>query len=677
MNAQSNGEYTPLPQCHVDTGMGFERIAGILATTKNFKDFSNPPSNYNSDLFLPIFKKIETMSGYQYNFTIPANKNLKDNTELIDCAFRVISDHIRTLCFSIADGILPGNEGRNYVLRRILRRAILYGKKLNLQEGFFSELSEIVVDQFKLIYPEIEIQKNTIKKVISTEEFTFHKTLERGLQLFEKMSAKGSISGKEAFNLYDTYGFPFDLTELLANEKNISINDKDFYIEMEEQRKRARKAHTKDEINTIEAINYPETIFEGFNIGESPFSAKLLGVENIGKNNYAVILDQTIFFGEMGGQKGDIGNLITPTGSSYPIVNTKINNGVILHIIKTEKFDLDVGAEIELLIDFKHRKSIERHHSATHLLQWALIKVLGKHIKQSGSQVSQNKLRFDFSHFESISQNNINEIEHLVNSVILENVEVKSSIIKYKDKPEDVIAVFGEKYGSKVRLVDIGGFSKELCGGTHVKSVGEIGSIRITSESAISSGTRRIEAMCGEASISLSNEQKNLILDLSKMLKCKNEELKNRFEKLILEKEDLEKKVKIYEDKIFTDISLKLIKNACTIDNGLNTSFIHGPVEVSDAEALRLLANKILSKINNCIVLISTTSKENSKIAICSAVSEDLIKVGFNAGFIIKDVCSKLGGKGGGKENFAMGSVDKNQQLIKLLKNYKPETKKV
>ena len=452
LNAAVDGTYQALPARHVDTGMGFERIAGIMATTQQFTDFSNPPSNYNSDLFKAIFEAIESMCSHKYGYTMPESRTFKNETESNDCAFRVIADHIRTLSFSIADGIIPSNEGRNYVLRRILRRAILFGRKLNLPSGFFTELSKTLIKQMGTAYPELVDQKTTIEKVIANEESAFNKTLERGLQLFDKMSAKGSITGEEAFSLYDTYGFPFDLTALIAEERKLSIDKSGFDSCMNQQKERARSSQKKEVVLTAEDSNLTKTDFKGFDLNSEVFSAEIISIESVDENTSAIILDQTIFYSEMGGQIGDTGTLSTNDGTAYSVIDTQVKNDIYLHLLETQE---TLKGTVSLNINLERRQAIQRHHSAIHLLNWALRSTLGTHIQQAGSSVTENRLRFDFPHFEAIDSKTLQAIEQLINEKVMKNSFVETYEVAYKDKPEDVVAVCGEKYGDHDRVVDI------------------------------------------------------------------------------------------------------------------------------------------------------------------------------------------------------------------------------
>ena len=667
LNASADGTYQALPARHVDTGMGFERIAGIMATTQQFTDFSNPPSNYNSDLFKAIFEAIESMCSHKYGYTMPESRTFKNETESNDCAFRVIADHIRTLSFSIADGIIPSNEGRNYVLRRILRRAILFGRKLNLPSGFFTELSKTLIKQMGTAYPELVDQKTTIEKVIANEESAFNKTLERGLQLFDKMSAKGSITGEEAFSLCDTYGFPFDLTALIAEERKLSIDKSGFDSCMNQQKERARSSQKKEVVLTAEDSNLTKTDFKGFDLNSEVFSAEIISIESVDENTSSIILDQTILYGEMGGQIGDTGTLTTNEGTAYSVIDTQVKNGIYLHLVETQE---TLKGTVSLNINLERRQAIQRHHSATHLLNWALRSTLGTHIQQAGSSVTENRLRFDFSHFEAIDSKTLQAIEQSINEKVMKNSFVETYEVAFKDKPDDVVAVFGEKYGDQVRVVDIGGFSKELCGGTHVQATGEIGLVKIISESGIAAGTRRIEAICGETAYTLAEERFTQVDALANKFNCNSKELANRVDALIDSKKQLEKELKRFHQKALSEQVDKLAESVEII--GKKVSYLHSCVIVSNSNDLRNLGNQILSKLDLGLVVLA--SNTNGKTQICAALSQEAVAQGYNAGSIVKEICETLGGRGGGKADFAMGGAPENKSLAKIIKNYTPKT---
>ena len=516
-------------------------------------------------------------------------------------------------------------------------------------------------------YPELVDQKTTIEKVIANEESAFNKTLERGLQLFDKMSAKGSITDEEAFSLYDTYGFPFDLTALIAEERKLSIDKSGFDSCMNQQKERARSSQKKEVVLTAEDSNLTKTDFKGFDLNSEVFSAEIISIESVDENTSAIILDQTIFYGEMGGQIGDTGTLTTNDGTAYSVIDTQVKNGIYLHLVETQE---TLKGTVSLNINLERRQAIQRHHSATHLLNWALRSTLGTHIQQAGSNVTENRLRFDFSHFEAIDSKTLQAIEQSINVKVMKNSFVETYEVAYKDKPEDVVAVFGEKYGDQVRVVDIGGFSKELCGGTHVQATGEIGLVKIISESGIAAGTRRIEAICGETAYTLAEERFTQVDALANKFNCNSEELANRVDALIDSKKQLEKELKRFHQKALSEQVDKLAESVEII--GDKVSYLHSCVIVSDSNDLRNLGNQILSKLDSGLVVLA--SNTNGKTQICAALSQEAVAQGYNAGSIVKEICETLGGRGGGKANFAMGGAPENKSLAKVIKNYTPKT---
>jgi len=498
-NANADCTFSPLAAKHVDTGMGFERVAGIHATTKGFKDFSADPSNYEADVFAPLFARIAALSGKTYTRTVPTKREGLSEQEQTDVAFRVLADHARTISCAIADGILPGNDGRNYVIRRILRRGILYGKKLGLQTGFFEQLVAPVVESLGKVFPELVHQQDIICRVIRSEEESFGRTLDRGLQIFTKAAAAEKISGASAFELYDTYGFPLDMTQLLATERGLTVDTAEFERLMTQQRDRARAAQKKEIVVAAkegETSDLIPTKFTGY--AETQGSGRIVDVIKTEKDTF-LVFDQTPFYAEMGGQTGDTGTALID-GHTFEIVDcVKDKAGRHLHKLapNSDRPAPVSGATATLAVDAVRRRAINRHHSAAHLIHWALRKVLGTHVRQAGTSKTAERMRFDFSHFEAATPEQLREIEHLINDKVIENARVESYETEFDKKPADTLAFFGDKYGRIVRLVDIGGYSRELCGGTHVATTGEIGVIKIVAEMAIAAGTRRIEAVAG------------------------------------------------------------------------------------------------------------------------------------------------------------------------------------
>lgn len=667
-NAEPDGSFVPLKTKNIDTGMGLERIAGIFARTRNFTDFNELPSNYDSDLFTDIFSHISSMSDKKYLGTLPRNRKNMSSQELTDCAFRVLADHVRTLVFAISDGIIPGNEGRNYVLRRILRRAVMYGKRLGLKRGFFARLADPVIRKMSPVFPELAEQRDAIIKTMEREENSFAKTIDKGLQLFDCLAAtEGRISGEQAFVLYNTHGFPIDLTELMARERNLSVDIDGFETAMRRQRKISREAQRGEiiKVSDVGGVGY-STQFLGYDDKNlTSFKTKIIAVVE-DENADFVATSQTPFYAEKGGQVGDSG-FMEINGVTSEISDTKIDKaGHILH--KTRKGTVgrsDIGASVSLSIDVARRRSIQRHHSATHILHWALRQVLGFHVKQAGSYVDAEKLRFDFSHFEAPTPEQIVKIERLANLKILENAKVVWRELPYAEIPEDCMALFGEKYGAIVRVVEMGDFSRELCGGTHVSNTGEIGVIKIVSESAIAAGKRRIEAVAGVAALERISGMQKMLDDLSGKLSCKTGDLPDRIGKLILSKGELEREVK---DLRLTDMDQKakdIAKRAVIVSGEI--PFMVEVVGVRNPAEMRNLAVELLRERSNGVaVLMASFGMKASVVVLCSKAAID---AGFRAGDIVRDISAQLGGKGGGKSDYAQGGGS-SEKLSEIASNY-------
>ncbi len=505
-NAESDGSFRNLPARHVDTGMGFERACAMMQCTKGFTDFSRRVSNYSTDVFRPIFSRLEEISGRSYVDLYPQDATEETRATLRESiAFRVIADHIRTLSFSIADGILPGNSGRNYVLRRILRRAVRYGRTLGLEKPFLSQLVDTLVSEMSHTFPELAGRSQTIKDVLLREETSFNETLDRGLELFDReVAEKGAVSGEFAFRLYDTYGFPIDLTELMARERGLTVDTTRFEELMEEQRQRAKAARKKQVVRALDLRTDKVTTFTGYT--EDSTEATITELHEAEGTLY-LITDKSPFYAEMGGQVSDQGTVLVG-GNTYEVIGVQQIGGARAHLISAvEGLAPAVGESVTLRIDPAVRRAIEGHHSATHLLHKALRTVVSDDISQQGSLVDTDRLRFDVNS-APISHEQLRRVEELVNQWVEEDLAIccreypMSEIRQHKE----VCQFFGDKYGDTVRLVQMGGspgafdgVSMELCGGTHAASTGKVGFFKIRSEGAIASGVRRIEASAGAA----------------------------------------------------------------------------------------------------------------------------------------------------------------------------------
>jgi alanyl-tRNA synthetase len=669
-NADRDGNFSPLSAQHVDTGMGFERVAAVIQSTHGFTDFSKPTSNYDTDVFSPIFNKVSELSEKSYQSTLPSDGKPSNEQEEIDVAFRVIGDHLRALCFSIADGILPGNGDRNYVLRRILRRGIRYGRNLGFEKPFFHLLAPTLIEQMGDFFPELKKREELIIKTLLSEEESFNKTLDRGIELFNRevndLKAGDQLAGTFAFKLYDTYGFPLDLTELMARESGLSVDVTGFESEMEEQRQRARQAHKSVDILVSEESDGADaTEFTGYELENlKNFSTQCINLIEQDETTY-LIFEKTPFYAEMGGQVGDSGTVFIGDQTISIINVLKDGSGRFLHQLKSKPGQFDfAGQDAILNVHLERRQAIQRHHTATHVLHWALRTVLGEHIRQAGSLVEPDRLRFDFSHFEAIKPEQIEEIEHISNKKLLLNDKLNAYEVPFSEKPDEVIAFFDEKYGDTVRVVDLGGWSQELCGGTHVSSAGEIGSLRITSESAISAGTRRIEAVAGLSAYQWTDKRVSLVQQLTRQLACKPEELTDRISQMQAKGKELDKKLRAFEQKGQAGLADKLIENA-EKDGDLN--LIKAVVPDLNPNDLRSLAAQVNKRAAPSVVLL--TSESNGKCGMVCICSKEAVENGHQAGKYLGELAGKLGGKGGGKPDFAMGGAPAGQNLSDALKS--------
>jgi alanyl-tRNA synthetase len=649
-NRLKDGSLQQLPAKHVDTGMGFERLVRVL---------QEKSSNYDTDIFTPTIAGIEDITGKKYKAS---------ETGKADIAFRVLADHIRAICFTIADGQLPSNTGAGYVIRRILRRAVrYYYSDLGYQQPLLHQLVADLATRFEQVFPELKQQEAFVTRVVKEEEDAFLRTLEKGLKRIEDIisNSKGTILGNEAFELYDTYGFPIDLTRLIAAERKLEVDEEGFTKEMEAQKNRSRAATTTDAGDWVIVNEGNKVEFVGYDSLET--KAKILrhrSVKSKGKEGVQVVLDKTPFYAESGGQVGDTGELLI-NGQSYPVIDTKKENDLIIHFL--EGLPAEINGELDALVNKEKRKNTALHHSATHLLHAALRKVLGNHVAQKGSLVNADYLRFDFSHFSKMSAEEIAAVEKIVNNKIRENHPV---VIKEIAKDEAMklgaMALFGEKYGDFVRVVTIDpSYSIELCGGTHVGSTGELGLFKITTESAIQAGVRRIEALCGEAA-------ENYITIQLDELRAAKDSLKNPKD-LTSAITGLQNEVSALKKKLekFEAVQIKQLKNDLLqkIDaiNGLH--FIGQVVEAGSSESLKKLAIE-LSAQSEVVVLAAAIE---GKATVVIAVNQEVIaKTGVDAPKLIKEKVAPLikGGGGGQKTLATAGGTDISalHQVIEAVK---------
>ncbi len=644
----SDGKLNPLPKPSIDTGMGLERLAAVLQKTK---------SNYDTDLFMPI---IETAS--------KRTKKKYGSEAETDVSLRVLADHIRAAVFLVGDGIQPSNEGRGYVLRRIMRRAIRHGRLLGMREAFFFELIEPTISLMGGAYPDLISNQAFITKVIRTEEESFLKTLESGLQMIdnaiaETKASKGKIlDGVMAFKLYDTFGFPIDLTEIIAEENGLSVDMSAFDREMEAQKKRARaawKGSGQEKVGDLYhklAQTGKTTLFEGYATMQtsSTITAILNGetfVESVNAGDQVeIFVKNTPFYGESGGQVGDVGQ-ITSQSAQLKVTDTqKPVDGIFSHHAVVEKGSLKVGDEVSLTVDSAYRKAVMVNHTATHIMHAALRTILGDHVKQAGSVVDANKLRFDFSHFEALSSEQIEALETQVNQVIQANSQVTKEEMSLDDaKKKGALAFFGDKYGDRVRVVTVGDHSMEFCGGTHLNAAGEIGLFKIMGESSVASGVRRIEAITGMTAIQEFQKMDRLQREVAATLKTTPAELPERVAKLSEKTRELEREI--------TKLKSKLASGGGSNEDYLSkvedingVRFLALEVDIDDAKALREFSDEVKNRLQSGIAVIA--SGAGDKAAFLVTVSKDLTER-FQAGKLVAQIAAIVGGKGGGRPDMA------------------------
>lgn len=642
-----NGVYNRLANPNIDTGMGLERIACIM---------QGVTSIFEVDTIRKILDTAAQMVGAEYG---------KDKQT--DISLRVITDHIRSTVFMVSDGILPSNEGRGYVLRRLLRRAARHGRLLGLNGAFLYKLAKVVAGESKTAYPELEKNFEYIEKVIKTEEERFEETIDQGIEILNdyvkelKASGKTELSGENAFKLYDTYGFPIDLTKEILAESNFTVDKDSFDALMNEQRERARAARgdmegeawKEDIFASIETA----TVFDGYE--NITLNAEILGIGKDGSrveeatsgDEVTIVLDKTAFYGESGGQVGDTG-VIKTDNAKVSVLDTKKRNGKFLHICKIEEGTVKTGDKVICEVDNNRRLAIRRNHSSAHLLQSALRNVLGNHVAQAGSYVDEYRMRFDFSHFAAMTDEELKAVENEVNEAILRNIEIECSEKSLSEAKEmGATALFSEKYGDRVRVVKMGDYSIELCGGTHASSTGRLGLFKIVSESGVAAGVRRIEALTGLNVLNYIEERDKIIADTAGILKANSgAELGQKATALVAENKELEKSIESFRDKMAAMRTKNMMAGVRHL-NGVN--ILTAAVDGMDANELKAMADNAKTQMTDGVVVLASSA--DGKITFVAMAMKGAVEKGVHCGNIIREISAVCGGRGGGKPDMAQG----------------------
>lgn len=652
-NKTKDGSYEPLEKKNIDTGAGLERLASVIQQKE---------SNFETDLLFPIMQRVIDVCHGDYN-----NKEQK-------IAVKVIGDHIRAVTMMIGDGILPSNEGRGYVLRRILRRAVRFGRVLGIEEAFLADLVDIVIDMYKEAYPELAERKELIKTVIATEEAQFSATLAQGLELLNAMiedaDGTGVLAGEKVFKLYDTFGFPVELTEEIVQEHGMTIDHDGFDKAMKAQQERARAARAKvsAKVATPDTTGLDQSALVK---DENAVNARVVligidgaAVERAEKDTaITIILDKTPFHAEGGGQIGDTGYITGPSGKAEVTDTKSLANGLTYMIAIVTEGSLSKGDEVDITVDKVRNLDIARNHTATHLLQAALRKVLGTHVNQAGSLVTPERLRFDFTHFSPMTNEELAEVEKEVNRQIMKNVELEIEEMPVDDAiKKGAMALFGEKYGDIVRVVNVPGFSCELCGGSHVPNTSVIGSFRIVGESGTGTGIRRIEAVTGKAAHERAVADAVLLQEAATLLKSKEEDIPAKIEQLLTALKEAEREVAQLSHKLATS-SLDDILAAKEEIHGVSVTA--ASVTADSAEGLRDMADMVLDKVGGIVLLGAV---QGDKVSFVCKVDKELTKQGYHAGKIVKAAAVAAGGGGGGRPDMAQAGGKDPQKLEEALK---------
>ena len=656
-NKEEDGSYSNLEHPNIDTGMGLERIASIMQGVESI---------FEVDTIRSILDKASSIFKLQYG------ENKKK-----DISLRIITDHIRSITFMISDGILPSNEGRGYVLRRLLRRAARHGRLLGVEGVFLCELCDAVIENSSNAYPELKEKKDYIKKVIRLEEQRFAETIGAGSDILKdyvknmEMEKTKILSGDKAFKLYDTYGFPYELTKEILAEKGFGIDLEGFNKEMKEQRERARAARSetnymgKDESIIDKVPSNIETHFDGYdNIESTSLIVKLAKNEEfvnelIEGDKGILITTNTPFYAEMGGQVGDIGYIYSDSCKVRVFDCQKNIAGKIIHFVEILEGKIAINDEVKLVVEEDRRNSICRNHTATHMLHEALKEVLGEHVQQKGSYVDEKRLRFDFTHFSAMSKEELKKVEYIVNNAIMKAYFVNTNVMSIDEaKASGAVALFDEKYSEKVRVISIGDFSKELCGGTHVKNSGEIGLFRIVSESGVASGIRRIEALTGNNAIDFIDEKSKLLYEVSSILKCSEKDIVHKINMKIDELKNKDKEISSLKKELSKGLEEELLSSVKEIDG---IRFVTAVVNDIDTNSLRDLADKIRYKLKSGVVVLGSTN--GTKVVFIAMATKDVVSRGIHCGNLVKEAALVTGGGGGGRPDMAQ-SGGKNTDKI-------------
>lgn len=669
-NAEEDGTYSDLAQKNIDTGMGLERMATIM---------QNVDSIFDVDTLKALRDEVCRVAGVEY---------MKDHKT--DVSVRVITDHIRSVTFMTADGVLPSNEGRGYVLRRLLRRAARHGKLLGIDKEFLADLCEVVIAHSGDAYPELVEKKEYIRKVISVEENSFYKTIDNGMEILkdymDEMQSKGIkvLDGEKTFRLYDTYGFPIDLTKEILEEAGMELDEDAFQSEMKAQKERARNARAKSTYMGAAETVYNQldtslkTEFVGYSensVDDATITALVANSEIADKatvdSEVAIFLDKTPFYAEMGGQVGDTGIIKTDMGTVEVSDCIRVVGGKSAHIGVVVDGEIKVGDKAEAAIDVKNRIAISRNHSATHLLQKALREVLGTHVEQAGSYVSADRLRFDFTHFQAMTAEEIKKVEDIVNEKILEGLDVTTTETSMEEaRKMGAMALFGEKYGDVVRVVNMGGYSVELCGGVHLKNTAQAGSFKIVSEGGVAAGVRRIEALTGEGALKFYQSQGDELKQVCAITKTTSENMVKHIEDLLKQQKEMAKEIEALKAKMAGSAAEDIIKNAENV-NGVNV--VCAVIEDMDTNGLKTMGDELKNKLGSAVVVLA--SVKEGKIGLVAMATDDAVKKGAHSGNIIKAAAAVCGGGGGGKPNMAQAggkdasklaeAVEKAKEVIK------------